>query len=70
MQPKQQASWHSKHFYCPNCRHLIDGFEGKDGVTRMICDNCRSVIICKAMGRRHDRIDVYAPRDQEKAPNN
>ena len=65
MQPKQQASWHSKHFYCPNCRQLIHGFEGKDGITRMICAKCRSVIICETMGRRHDRIDVYAPRDQE-----
>lgn len=42
------------------------GYEGKDGITRMTCDRCGTVMVSKLMGRRHDRIDIYAPRGQER----
>lgn len=61
----EQTSWRLKQIYCPNCRHLVNGYESKDGTTRMICEKCGSVMIRKTMGRRHDRIELYAPRGQE-----
>ena len=30
--------WRSRKLYCPNCRHLVIGYEDKDGATRMTCD--------------------------------
>ena len=41
------------------------GYEGKDGATRMTCDRCQTVMVSKRIGRRHDRIDIYAPAGQE-----
>lgn len=61
----EQTSWRLKQIFCPNCRHLVNGYEDKNGITRMTCDQCGAVIIRKAMGRRHDRIELYAPRGQE-----
>lgn len=62
----ENTSWRSKQIYCPNCRKLVTGYEGKDGITRMTCDQCGAVMIRKVMGRRHERIDVYAPCGQER----
>lgn len=62
----EQTSWRLKQIYCPNCRHLVNGYESKDGTTRMTCEKCGAVMIRKTMGRRHDRIDLYAPRGQER----
>lgn len=62
----QQTSWRLKQIYCPNCRYLVNGFEDKDGITRTSCVKCGSILIRKALSRRHDRIDLYAPRGQER----
>ena len=31
----------------------------------MTCDRCQTVMVSKRIGRRHDRIDIYAPAGQE-----
>jgi ribosomal protein S27E len=62
----ENSKWHSRKLYCPNCRHLVIGYEGKDGATRMTWDRCQTVMVSKRMGRRHDRIDIYAPVGQER----
>ena len=62
----ENSKWRSRKIYCPNCRHLVIGYEGKDGATRMTCDRCQTVMVSKRMGRRHDRIDIYAPVGQER----
>jgi ribosomal protein S27E len=64
--PHENFVWRSRKIYCPNCRQLVIGYEGKDGITRMTCDRCGTVMVSKSMGRRHDRIDIYAPRGQER----
>ena len=40
----------------------IIGFEDKDGMTKITCEDCGVTMVRKTMGRRHDRIDIYAPR--------
>lgn len=67
--PKETPVWQLKKLYCPNCRHLIIGFEDKDGMTKITCEDCGVTMVRKTMGRRHDRIDIYAPRTQERIYN-
>lgn len=62
----ENSKWRSRKLYCPNCLHLVIGYEDKDGATRMTCDRCQTVMVSKRMGRRHDRIDIYAPVGQER----
>ena len=63
---QDNSIWRSRKIYCPNCCHLVIGYEDKDGMTKMACDKCGTVRVSKSMGRRHDRIDIYAPRGQER----
>lgn len=62
--PKENPEWQAKRMYCPNCRHLIVGFMDEDGMTKITCVSCGSTMVRKTMGRRHDRIDIYAPHNQ------
>ncbi len=63
--PKEGLEWQLRRTYCPNCRCLSVGFEDKDGRTKMTCGSCGAIMVRKKMGRRHDRIDIYAPCGQE-----
>lgn len=47
---------------CPNCLKLVIGYEGKDGITKMKCQNCGTVLVNKIMGRRHQQLDIYASK--------
>jgi len=50
---------------CPNCHEINHGLEDRDGIVHITCKCCKSVIVQKRMGRRHNRIDVYAPEGQD-----
>lgn len=50
---------------CPNCHEINHGLEDRDGIVRITCKCCKSVMVQKRMGRRHNRIDVYAPEGQD-----
>ena len=50
---------------CLNCRHIIIGFQGEDGLTRIQCPHCGTVTVSKIVSRRHVQVDVFAPRGQE-----
>ena len=54
------CQWH-----CPNCGALVQGIKNGDGIAKGECRSCGSSMVRKFMGRRHDRIDVYAPKGQE-----
>ena len=51
-------------WYCPNCGSLVAGVRNKEGLVKVQCRSCFAVMVSKAMGRRHDQIDVYAPDGQ------
>ena len=55
-----RAQWH-----CPNCGALVQGIKNGDGIAKGECRSCGSSMVRKFMGRRHDRLDVYAPKGQE-----
>ncbi len=50
--------------YCVNCAEKVVGCRDKDGRAKIICHRCGAQYVSKRMGRRHDRIDVYAPIGQ------
>lgn len=50
---------------CLNCHKEIICFLNEEGVMKSRCPTCGTVTISKAMGRRHLRLDVYAPQGQE-----
>ena len=44
---------------------LVQGIKNGDGIAKGECRSCGSSMVRKFMGRRHDRLDVYAPKGQE-----
>ena len=40
-------------------------FKNAEGMIKVECKRCLAVSVRKVMGRRHNRIDVYAPKGQE-----
>ena len=56
------SDWTNYQMYCPNSGTLISGAKGSDGKIRYRCPRCRAEIIRTIKGRRHDTIEVYAPR--------
>ena len=50
---------------CLNCRSIIVGFQGEDGLTRIKCPHCGTVTVSKLISRRHVQVDVFAPQGQE-----
>lgn len=56
--------WRPYRCYCPNCSTLVVGYKNELGICRISCPVCEVKIVRKPMGRRHDRIDIYAPEGQ------
>lgn len=48
--------------YCPNCGHISSGYRGENGIAKMNCSICGTVFISKLKSRRHDSMDIYAPK--------
>lgn len=57
----QIGGWHPYTCYCPNCGNLLLGYQDRNGTVKMTCKSCQASIVRRMMGRRHHRLDVYAP---------
>lgn len=53
-------SWH-----CTNCGTIVTGYKNQNGDIKVECSHCRAVMIRTIKSRRHNTIDVYAPKGQE-----
>ena len=51
--------------HCLNCYNEVIGIQDDKGITKIQCPKCGSVIVSKVMGRRHMRVDIFAPKGQE-----
>jgi hypothetical protein len=60
-----REEWRALSWFCPNCAERLIGFTDARGFTRAECRKCHSVSVRKVMGRRHNRIEIYAPKGQE-----
>lgn len=54
-------SWH-----CSNCGTIVTGYKNAQGDIKVECTRCHVVMVRKMKGRRHDTIDLYAPKGQER----
>ena len=39
-------------------------YKNSSGTIKVECSKCHAVMVRKVMGRRHDRIDIYAPKGE------
>ena len=57
-------TWQSFSWHCPNCGEISAGYKNASGTVKVECAKCHAVMVRRIMGRRHDRIDIYAPRHE------
>ena len=50
---------------CHNCETKHIGYPDENGLVKMHCKKCGATTHYKVLGRRHIRLDVYAPAGQE-----
>lgn len=60
--------WISLSWHCSNCGNIVQGFKNSKGNIKVECNKCHVIMIRTIKGRRHDTIDLYAPRGQEHDP--
>lgn len=60
VQTKEKA----EHMYCSNCGALLYGYRNDEGKIKYECKRCGTVAVRVQKGRRHDKIDLYAPEGQ------
>lgn len=60
-----QRNWERINKICHNCGEKLAGYRDKNGLLKLQCPVCHACMICKNFSRRHERIDVFAPPDEE-----
>ena len=61
---QEKETWWPFSWHCPNCGEISVGSTNSGGTIRVECAKCHAVMVRKIMGRRHDRIDIYAPKGE------
>ncbi len=61
-----ELEWKPVQWHCANCGSIVMGVRNSEGIVKVKCSHCQAVMVAKAMGRRHDRIDIYAPQGQQR----
>jgi len=51
--------------FCNNCGNAVIGMRDETGLTKVRCPRCGTLTASRIIGRRHIRVDVYAPQGQE-----
>ncbi len=49
-----------------NCGTIVTGYKNAQGDIKVECIRCHVVMVRKIKGHRHDTIDLYAPKGQER----
>ena len=56
------VEWQSFSMFCSNCGNHLTGYRNSEGLIKIECDRCHSVSVRRVIGRRHNRVDIYAPK--------
>ena len=56
--------WTFLPMYCNNCGQLNVGLKNGEGKIKYECKSCRMVFVRTLKNRRHQVIDVYAPKGE------
>lgn len=51
--------------FCNNCGNVVTGVRDESGAMKVQCSRCGTLIVSRIVGRRHVRMDVFAPQGQE-----
>lgn len=54
--------WKPIPWHCLHCGRKIIAYENGKEDMKVSCDKCHTVMVRKIRGRRHDTIEIYAPR--------
>ena len=57
-------NWTPIPMYYSNCGALLYGYRNDEGKIKYECKRCGTVAVRVQKGRRHDKIDLYAPEGQ------
>lgn len=57
----KETTWKVTSLHCPNCGGIVQGYTNYEGAVKLSCRICGVKMVMKRMGRRHDRVDIYAP---------
>ncbi len=60
--------WQPFPMFCSNCGNRLTGYRNSEGLIKIECGRCHSISVRKSIGRRHNRIDIYAPKGQVTIP--
>ncbi len=61
---QEHDMWKPFSWHCPNCGEISVGYRNAKGTIKVECSKCHAVMVRTIMGRRHDRIDIYAPKGE------
>ncbi len=61
-----REDWTIYSWYCPNCKTEVGGLKNKKNQIKVKCEKCGVEMVRTLVGRRHDQIDIYAPRGEER----
>ena len=53
--------------YCNNCGQLNYGLQRNDGKIKYECKKCKMVFVRTIKNRRHQTIEIYAPKGEHLA---
>ena len=59
---KKQNNWEVVSWYCPNCGHPISGVPNDEGRIKTTCNRCKTEMVMKNKGRRHDTLELFGPQ--------
>lgn len=60
----ERDNWRMVSWHCPNCGNLVSGYPNADGNVKVTCRKCGTEMVMKDKGRRHNTLEVYAPKNQ------
>lgn len=59
-------SWTPIPMFCSNCGELNYGYRDEKERIRYVCKRCKTVLVCVKKSRRHDTVDLFAPKENDR----
>lgn len=59
---REFRNWKIVSWYCPNCGQLIGGIPNAEGKIKTSCCKCKTEMVFRNKGRRHDTLELFAPQ--------
>lgn len=60
----EKEEWTPFSWHCPNCGAIVTGYKNKKGSVKVECKRCRATMVRTPKDKKHDCIDIFAPKGQ------